>query len=383
LNGLAEVQKFNNLHAVDVENLLHCILYGWGIEVYSFDPVAKMLKIRAYDPRDWFVLYDANDEPVLAIYKVIRPAGSYNSEDETLTEDERTEFYIYDAVSVRHYIEAALVEEISHEFGILPVVVYAASADRQSFVSQALISQQDTYNKIRSRNADDLEYNVDALLKIIGMEPNAMFEKDANGESWASKMRELRILPLPLGADAGFLTKGNQKESVEYDLNLAREAIHIMGRIADIAQIVGAVGQTSGIALKLKLQAQIEQAGIFTTYFEMGLRKRIALYNAISSKLGFPELLHFAINYSLNIPVNEIEIWQYLAGLDTELALEDRIKLIPSISDPAKAAEAKRMEDSIAVDKMVTQLTNADMGIGNVDTGSNSVSDNSNQDVQA
>lgn len=338
---------WNYLGATDTEHLRQCILKGSSVEVHSFD--GSMPVISLYAPENWVFIRNDADEILLAIYYAILPVGLF-WQDKVLTEESYL-FTVYSDSEIVTYTpkdENTVLEEISrttHNYGQPPVVCFQVNASREPFISNALVSQQNVYNKIRSRNADDVEYNVDALLCLIGYAPDALFELDADGKSYLDKMREHRVLTLKEGGEANFLTKGNVVDKVKFDLDLTREAIHLMGKVADIYSIVGSTGQTSGIALKLKLQPQIEQAAEFSKYFEMGLRQRLDLINTIWAAQGKPQLTAFNIGFSLNIPVNEVEIWQALPNLSSLLGSVDLLRLVPSVTNPEAAAKAKKEED--------------------------------------
>ena len=138
-----------------------------------------------------------------------------------------------------------------------------------------------------------------------------------------------------------FLDRGNRPEKVEYDLKTTRADIHMMARVADIQTIVGTTGRASGIALKLKLQQQIEQTGIFTKFFEQGYRDRIDLINRIWALKDMPVLEDYNITFDLNIPVDETTIWQMLPSIAPYMTLETVLRHVPSIIDPAEEAKAK------------------------------------------
>lgn len=347
----------NDFNALDLELFEDAILYGDSVEVHSYTE-NDGITITTYDPLNWAFLYDEGDNLLAAVYKTTLAVGTWY--EGKLLSDEVVLYTVYDHETITVYkevpatsnggdsTEAAQINLIfgptTHHYGRIPVIRYRVTKDYSSFISDALITQQDVWNKIRSRNADDVEYNVDALLAVIGYHPEALFEKDENGVPFIDKLREHKILPLELHGDAKFLEKGNEVNKVSYDLQLTRGAVHLMAHLADTEKIVGTTGEASGIALKLKLQPQIDQSVVFTTYFKKGLRERVELLNSMWKIKKMTELTEFDITFSLNIPVNEIEIWQNIVGLDHLMTMEEQLKLIPSVKDPNAVAAAKRKE---------------------------------------
>ena len=347
---IKDLFRKNDVPSLDIEHFRNSLIYGESVEVHWVEDGS--IGITAYSPLEWAFLYNEFGDIVVAIHKSTLAIGTYyggNILDKpvslyTVYDDSRIIVYSSDSESdnVQGWVE---VSNKAHHYKQLPVVYFSVSSHGEPFITDALISQQDTYNNIRSLNADGVEYNIDALLVLIGYEPDALLEKDTDGITYLEKLRQERILSLKEGSQAEFLLKGSEKDNVEFDLKLSRDAIHMMGSLADTEAILGLTGQTSGIALKMKLQPQIDQATIFTSYFEPALRKRIELVNIIRKTHKKSQLLDYDITFTLNIPVHEIEIWQNVGLLDHLLTRVDQLKLIPSIDDPEKAAEAKAKEE--------------------------------------
>ena len=348
LSNLYDVTNSNSLNAIDLEHLENALLMGFSVEVHSIEN--GEITITSYDPRNWGFIYDSDGTMVAAIYKTVFTRGTLHRGE--LLDADVTQYTVYD--DSKTYVfdmdkgktEPKVSFVYPHYYGRPPVVVMRVNKPGDGyFISDALLSQQDVWNSVRSSNADDVTYNVDSLLCIKGYDPAAFFQADEDGVLFIDKLRQHRILPLNhADADASFLVKGNTPEKISHDLNLTRSDLHMMSRLTDLALILGATGTASGIALKLKLQPQIEQAGVFTTYMEAGIRDRISLFNTMWEKMGKPTLVDYDVQFTLNIPVNEQEIWQSLPSIDHLLTIEDQIRMIPSVRNPEKAARSKRDE---------------------------------------
>lgn len=354
LNNYAAVLQTNAVGALDLLHATQAITMGFSIEVHSFDDDG--IKITSFDPRDWVVLYDGKGNLVGAIYFLEVEADTWHNG--AFQTDDIKQYTVYDDATKKVYDEddeGNLVEDTAlgetHAYGTPPVVVFAVNDARLAFITTALISQQDTYNATRSTFADDVKYNTDALLKIVGIEPDALFEEDDNGVSYWQKMKDNRLITLPppaqggVNPDAEFLLKGNDSEKVALDLRLSRDAIHLMGSVPDIAEIIGATGVASGIALKLKFQPLISKAGALTKTIEKGLRRRVDLVNVIWSTRSDPELVDYEVGFTLNVPTNMVEKMLAMPSVQHLLAAEDAIRLMPEIDDPAAAADRKRAEN--------------------------------------
>ena len=363
VKGLTDLFQSLQIDGIDSTHLRQALLYGYSVEVHSYNDAG--VQITEYDPREWVIVYDEMDQVRAGIHRCAQAKGTVY--EDALLADDLIVFTVYTSVhkTVYHQTKgdkgaAVLTEEVveTHHYGEVPVVVFQITSDRSSFISDALISQQDVFNKTRSAMADDIQYNVDALLVLSGYEPDALFEKDEDGKTYYQKIRENRLLPLNKEGEAKFLVRDVGHEVIIADLHEARDAIHMMGRIADIAMIVGATGQTSGIALKLKLKPQIEQAELFMKYLTRGLRRRLDLITTVwsTANQGAGKLEGIDISYTLNIPVNETELWEAVGSLEPFLTLESILKLIPSIDDPEAEAEAKRTEVEEATERALETM---------------------------
>ena len=347
LDNYQKLRRDQGLDALDIEHYKNCLLAGYSVEVHSYDGVNITSAI--YPPDDWSFLYDTTGDLLAAILKTVIPAGTFYKTE--ITDSDIDVYTVYDNKYIRMYYmndpddpdtQPTLINEQRHVYGRIPITIFSVSPDKTSFIGDDLISQQDVWNDIRSSNADDVKYNVDNLLWINGYTPDALYELDDNGISVIDKIRQDKVIVTNRDdALVKFLDRGNRPEKVEYDLKTTRADIHMMARVADIQTIVGTTGRASGIALKLKLQQQIEQTGIFTKFFEQGYRDRIDLINRIWALKDMPVLEDYNITFDLNIPVDETTIWQMLPSIAPYMTLETVLRHVPSIIDPAEEAKAK------------------------------------------
>jgi len=350
LREFMKMVRDSGISALDMEHYLNCVLEGFSVEVHSFD--GENIGIDIYGPQGWAFVYDQDGVMQGAILKVEIEEGTLFRG--RITQEPIDHYTVYDDRKIvsfmiespeHRFAQPSNIEITEHKYGQMPIVVFSVSSDDRSFIGEDIISQQDIWNSVRSSNADDVIFNVDSLLWINGYSPNALYQLDNDGKSYIQKMREDKIITTNReDAVVKFLDRGNAPQKVEFDMKVTRSDIHMMARVADIHTIVGSTGRASGIALKLKLQPQIEQAGIFTKYFEMGLRSRINLINRVWSVLQMPVLEDYEVKFDLNIPVDEMEIWKALPLIAPFMSLESILRHIPSIKDPNEEADLKRKE---------------------------------------
>jgi SPP1 family phage portal protein len=342
LSAYRDLRDTSSLDAVDAAHLRRAILYGSSVEVHSYSgqPV-----VTAYDPQDWSFLEDENGEMKLAVYRTELPARRWYRGK--LTEAPTVLWRVYDDSSIYDF-EGDEIEPVGpprqHLYGRPPVVLFAINEGRKSHITDALIGQQDDYNDVRSANLDDVDYSTDAFLLLQGYSVAEMSELDENGESQIDKIRRYRMITVDEGGDARYIEKGNSVEKVNHDLLLTRDALHMMGGAPDLHQIVGASGQVSGIALKLKFAIQCQTAEGFIKFFEQGIRSRIDLWNIVRAFEHRPKLVDYDVVFTRNVPVHEEEIVQGIPFLNMVLSKLDILRQLPSVEDPEAAAQHKALE---------------------------------------
>jgi len=335
-----KVAENNFLDSKDLNNRRKAILYGYGVEVHSFDPKEKKIIIKNYDSNEWLFLRDSDDVLTLAIRWVTLPDNTIHNGK--LLKDPLEVVSVYSQQGFVHLerlseTEWAVSSNGRHSYGRIPVVQWRVDEDSLGIITKALISQNDEYNVVDSANGDSVKIDVDSVLKLKGVD-----------SSWANEnettIREKRMLPLPFDSDAEYMSRTFDTVRTQDRLDRTRKHIHIMGRIPDVANIVGTTGATSGIALKLMFSPMQREVESMISFLKQGVADRIALMNAIWAKLGQPVLTDFTTTIQFLMPVNRIEEWQNINGLEGVVSKKTKLELLTDIIDPEKEYEAL-MED--------------------------------------
>lgn len=352
--------------AADSENFRCALLYGFSAEPMWFD--GDRQRVRTTWPWDWALVEDEDSNLKAAVRRVVLdkwavwrgvlyPEGAvffelYTPEKVYVYQAQQNYLSIYRYQFLPDANAAAglrLAEEREVPYGRVPVTVYRVSEDGEPFLDDAFFHQCDAYDVTRSSMKDDIKHNVDALLKTIGFNYEQWMETDEKGRMVLDKLKEMGILPLPDGADAGYLTRTVDVEKFRYDLKVTRASIHLMAAIPDLDETIGGnegtITNISGVALKLMFHGMIQQSADFEKHFVQGLRRRVDLWNAFQGPRGRPMLEDVEIKLKRNLPFNDTELVQYLPNLNELLTVEDRLKLLPFVDDPEGAAA--RLRDSV------------------------------------
>src|SRR5690606_32998328 len=113
---------------------------------------------------------------------------------------------------------------VGHYAGGIPVIAYRIDDEYETMLTDDLREEQNDYNRTRSDNNDDVAYNVDQFLVVKGYSLQELIGA-------IDSIREQRAIPLDDDGEAKFIEKGNQVEKVKYEVELARDAIHVMGGV--------------------------------------------------------------------------------------------------------------------------------------------------------
>jgi len=367
------IRNDNDLDAMDSELFHDALLYGYGVEVHSYD--GERIVIESYDPREWLFLLDADEVEIAAIRRLQLNAGTVY-EDAVLADDVVL-WWLYSDTEIVEYkesipnpalrtstpggvpvvgqpaMETTGLEETGrtrHEYGTLPVFRWTVDPEYAAFVTDSMMGLQDAYNNAISNHLDDLDTDIDALLAISGAAPGELTRVNpVSGQTQMAELRELGAIVFPdHETSAEFLVRNLSTEKIDYTVRLLRRLIFSSAALPDLDEMVGATGQTSGIALQLQFQGQIERAAAWSKYIAQSFEDRIERLNRIWQAKNMPVLEDYTVRLSYEIPVNEIEIWQNIEALEPLLSRRDRAKLVPSIEDPEAAIAAKEAETADA-----------------------------------
>lgn len=349
-----------SIKKTDGQHVRDALVLGRSVEVHAFFPdedlddpdkdleggMGGTYVIQHYDAKSWCLIRDVHSNLWSAFHlQVIEPFTVYKGK--MLTEETKI-VTVYDEVNIQVWIEVKdttndknkvwhMESERGHKFGRIPVVVFSTSVEELSFLDDPALSNQDAYNTTASMQVEDIQYEVGALLKVRGFDVDDMAKN-------AAQIRKLKMIPL--GADpnndAEYLTKGIQADKFTTGLDRARVDFFEGLSLPDFRQIVGATGQTTGVALKLKLGPMVDRSKTFFNYLEEAVRARVDLWNSLRLKSSLSIMEDYEVIATIQPPTNEAELWAAVAALDTLLDDETKIGLLGVGGDPR---ELKRKRD--------------------------------------
>ena len=325
---LAYIDGYNDQSDNNAELSKICSIYGHGFELLFNDENSE-IGITYMTPIDGFVVYDntIQNKPLFACH--------YGMNDD---DEEVGYFYTKEAVYQFATVSGAytIVEETPNVFGDIPMIEYIENEERQS-IFENVKTLINAFNKALSEKANDVEYYADAYLKVLGAEID---------EKTLQTLRDTRIINVS-GDDTltvEFMTKPSADGTQENLLERLQKLIFEISMVANISD--ENFGDSSGIALRYKLQSMDNLAKSKERKFQSGMSRRYRLIsNYPTSKIGENEWVNIQYKFTRNVPANlaeEADIAQTLSGIVSE---ETQVGVL-SIVQNAKE-EVKRKNEEI------------------------------------
>ena len=327
IDEIQEIINYNDDNAENIAWLNNALIYGVGYELQWIDE-ASQVRYSQVNPLNAFAVYDNTLNSELLYF--VRWYEADNFDDSNLIYLE-----VYSKYAVMRYkahgIGSALelVETKENYFNDVPVsVLYLNENEENIFDSVATLN--DAYNELQSAEVDDYQAWVDSYLQLIGV--------DADSDDIA-EMKQNRVLILPEGAQAAWLTKNANDTQIVNMLNNIKENIFKVSACPDMAD-ENFLAQ-SGTALAYKLVGFENVASSIVAQFTKAIQRRIELMcNILNLKATEAVWRDVNINFVRNLPVNITETIQLVNALKGTVSDKTLLAQIPFIDDVEGELEA-------------------------------------------
>lgn len=327
IEDIQEGINYNDDNAENIAWLTNALIYGIGYELQWLDESAKV-RYSQVSPLNCFAIYDNTLNSELLYF--VRWYDADNFDDSNLIYLE-----VYSKAAVMKYKAQGLgsalelVETTANYFNDVPVSVFKLNEDEES-IYNSVMDLNDAYNELQSAEVDDYQAWVDSYLQLIGV--------DAAAEDIAA-MKENRVLILPEGAQAAWLTKNASDTQIVNMLENIKDNIYKVSACPDMTDD-GFLAQ-SGTALAYKLVGFENVASGIVTQFTKAIQRRIELMcNILNLKATEAVWRDVNINFVRNLPVNYTEIIQLVNSLKGTVSDKTLLAQIPFIDDIEGELEA-------------------------------------------
>lgn len=336
ITDIQDTLNYNDSAAQDMAMITNALIYGVAYELQWVDKYAQ-IRYCQVNPLNCFAIFDNTLDCELLYFVRWYKVNSIDETDSTYIVE------VYDSNSVRRYKSFGMggalefIDEEAHYFGDVPVSVFYLNENEEN-IFNSVITLNDAYNELQSSEIDDFNAWVDAYLTFTGV--NA--ETDD-----ISAMKENRVLILPEGAEASWLTKNANDTQIVNILENIKKNIFKVTACPDMADETFLA--QSGTALAYKLVGFENVASSIVARFIKALQRRIELIcNVLNLKASDATWRDININFVRNLPINlteTVNLVNSLKGVVSDATLLAQLPFIKDISAELEAIKKQKEEE--------------------------------------
>ena len=336
IEEIMNILRYNDYQAEDSDFLLNALIYGVACELMYIDNLGQV-RFKLINPTQCFGVYDDSLTGDIMYFVRMYKASEWDDTD-TYNVD------VYSDYSIKHYTMSGrngyltFVAEEPHYFGQCPANIFYLPDEKSIF--DCIISLQDAANELLSNEIDDYSAFCDAYLTLIGV--------DAEAED-ITAMKENRVLVLPDGASASWLTKAANDAQIENLLKRIHESIYRTAACPDFSSESFVGGVSSGIAIRYRLTGMETRAGKICAEMKKALQRRVEIICSIASlKLGEEVFRDIRIDCRRNIPedlATTITMINNLKGTVSDATLLSQIPFISDVNAEIEAVQKQKQEN--------------------------------------
>ena len=339
ITDIQDTLNYNDSAAQDMSMITNALIYGVAYELQWIDKYSQV-RYSQINPLNCFAIFDNTLDCELLYFVRWYKLNAIDDNDKTYAVE------VYDKNTIRHYttpeLGGALTEVGSepHYFGDVPVTVFYLNENEEN-IFNSVITLNDAYNELQSSEIDDFNAWVDAYLTFTGVDAET---DDINA------MKEDRVLVLPEGAEASWLTKNANDTQIVNILENIKKNIFKVTACPDMADETFLA--QSGTALAYKLVGFENVASGIVARFTKALQRRIELIcNVLNLKASDATWRDIRINFVRNLPVNLTETINLVNSLKGTVSDATLLAQLPFIKDVGAELEAvkKQKEANMAL----------------------------------
>lgn len=333
IEDVMDILRYNDYQAEDASFLLDALVYGVAHELMYIDN-AGQTRFRLINPLSCFGIYDDTLTGDLTHFVRMYKASEWDN----------SEIYnvdVYSNFDIKHYTmigengTPTFVSVEPHYFSQCPANIFMLPDEKSIF--DCVLSLQDSVNEILSAEIDDFSAFCDAYLTLEGCD---LLQEDV------AQMKENRVLLLPQGAKAAWLTKNANDAQVENILKRLHDSIYRVAQCPDFSSESFVGGVSSGIAIQYRLTGMETRAGKIEAEMKKALQRRIEIISGIASlKLGEEVFRDIEISFKRNIPEDltaTIALVNALKGSVSDATLLGQLPFITDVNAELEALQEQK-----------------------------------------
>jgi len=333
IEEVMDILRYNDYQTEDSNFLLDALIYGVACELMYIDNQGQT-RFRLINPLSCFGVYDDSLTGDLMYFVRMYKASEWDDTDLYYVD-------VYSDYDIKHYTMAGtngyltFTGEEPHYFSQCPANIFMLPDEKSIF--DCVIGLQDAANELLSAEIDDYSAFCDAYLALVGV--------DADTED-IKIMKENRVLVLPDGAQALWVTKNASDAQVENMLKRIHDSIYRVAQCPDFSSESFVGGVSSGIAIQYRLTGMETRAGIIEGLMKKALQRRVEIITGIATlKLGEEVFRDIKITFKRNIPedINStINVINTLKGSVSDATLLAQLPFVTDVNAEIEAVQAQK-----------------------------------------
>lgn len=333
IEDIMNILRYNDYQSQDSDFLLDALIYGTAAELMYLDN-AGQVRFRLITPTNCFGVYDDTLTGDLMYFVRMYQASLWDNSNTYFVD-------VYSDADIKHYKMSGengyleFIGDEKHYFSQCPANIFCLPDEKSIF--DCVLPLQDAVNELISSEIDDYSAFCDAYLVLENV--------DAEAED-IQMMKQNRVLLLPEGAKASWLTKNANDAQVENILQRIHDSIYRIAKCPDFSSETFVGGVSSGIAIRYRLTGMENRAGIIEGRMKKALQRRIEIIcGVVSLKMGEAVFRDIKIDFKRNIAVDEtqtINMVNALKGTVSDATLLAQLPFIDDVNAELEAVAAQK-----------------------------------------
>ena len=336
IEDIMNILRYNDYQAEDSDFLLNALIYGVSAELMYIDEQSQT-RFRLINPLSCFGVYDDSLTGDLLYFVRMYKVSEWDESDLYNVD-------VYSDFTIKHYQmsgangKVELIFEEPHYFSQCPANIFALPDEKSIF--DCVMSLQDSANELLSGEIDDYAAFVDAYLVFNGVD----VEQDD-----IANLKQDRVIVLPDGATANWLTKNANDTQVENILKRIHDSIYRIAQCPDFSSETFVGGVSSGVAIRYRLTGMETRVGKIEGEMKKALQRRVEIIcGIVSLKLGEEIFRDIEIEFKRNVPEDitaTINMVNSLKGSVSDATLLSQLPFISDVNEELEALQTQKQNN--------------------------------------
>ena len=334
MDDIRDVLDYNDFKQTFNQLDTYCSIFGHSFLVMYINDEGR-LAFTAQNPKDWLMIRDNSLEqkPKFAI--------RYYAWWDDVANQQMYDIELYTKEEIINYegtpIDLKEVGRRPHYFNGLPVIEFMENESRQGSYEN-VINLIDTYELMLSDTANTINYFSDCYLVLTGMQ-------ETNADDIA-KMKNNRVLLVPEGCEASFLTKNVEENYNENMLKRLQEQIFTIA-CTPLLSDSSFSSNSSGVAIQFKLFAMEKSVQLKENIFRAGFN---TMFNRIRDMLNLMERRSYTEDdkviqtYTRSLPMDLSSLSDSISKLKDVVSRRTLMTQLEFVSDASLEEQQLRIE---------------------------------------